>query len=167
MFNIIFFCFDELIQKYGLEKIKIIGDVYMVVFGLLDVCEDYVEVLVDMVFGMIDVIEDFVGEIDLFVCICIGINFGIVVVGVIGKKKFIYDLWGDMVNVVSWMEFFGEMGMIQVIEVSYDRLKYVFVLEKCGMIEVKGCGLMIIYILKGCRLQGVGMVDWMECLKKK
>ncbi len=149
--NHIFSAFDHLTEKYGLEKIKTIGDAYMVVGGLPIPRPDHAAAIATMALDMqahMQTLDSVLGE---SLQIRIGINTGPVIAGVIGIKKFIYDLWGDAVNVASRMESHGEPGYIQVTEATYVRLKDQFVLEPRGAISVKGRGEMITYWLTGQR----------------
>ncbi|MEG4984401.1 adenylate/guanylate cyclase domain-containing protein [Microcoleus sp. BR0-C5] len=149
--NQIFSAFDQLTEKHGLEKIKTIGDAYMVVGGLPvsrpDHCEAIANMALDMQAYMQDV-ENIFGE---SLQIRIGINTGPVIAGVIGIKKFIYDLWGDAVNVASRMESHGKPGYIQVTDATYLKLQNKYLLELRGTIEVKGRGEMMTYWLLGRR----------------
>ncbi|WP_172972061.1 adenylate/guanylate cyclase domain-containing protein [Roseibium aquae] len=149
MLNTIFSRFDELTQTLGLEKIKTIGDAYMVASGLPDPRDDHAQACAEMAIGMLKVMDEFSSDFEQRLQIRIGINSGTVVAGVIGKKKFIYDLWGDTVNIASRMESTGVVGMIQVTEATYERLKNSYDLEKRGEIDVKGCGPMTTYVLEG------------------
>ncbi|NET62853.1 MAG: adenylate/guanylate cyclase domain-containing protein, partial [Symploca sp. SIO2E6] len=145
----IFSIFDELTQKHGVEKIKTIGDAYMVVSGLPRVRADHAEAMADMALDLQQAITKFrVNEEQPFQ-MRIGINTGSVVAGVIGTRKFIYDLWGNAVNVASRMESSGKPGCIQVTAATYDFLKDKYLLEKRGAIMVKGKGEMTTYWLKG------------------
>ena len=145
MLNKIFSSFDELAEKYGLEKIKTIGDAYMVAGGLNDQCADYSEALVDMALEMRDLLQrDFqVNQMRLEVRI--GIGTGPVVAGVVGKKKFIYDLWGDTVNIASRITSEGVPGMVQVDEATYRRLQARFDFHEPQVIYLKGKGNMVVY----------------------
>lgn len=147
--NDIFSAFDQLAEKHGLEKIKTIGDAYMVVGGLPTPRHDHAEAIAEMALDMQEEISRLSTIHNESFSIRVGINSGPVVAGVIGIKKFIYDLWGDSVNTASRMESQGIPGCIQVTEVTYEILKDKFVLEKRGMIEVKGKGKMVTYFLKG------------------
>jgi adenylate cyclase len=149
MLDSIFSRFDELAQTFELEKIKTIGDAYMVATGLPEPRADHAQAIADMALGMIQATDTFSKEYAVPLQIRIGINTGEVVAGVIGKKKFIYDLWGDTVNIASRMESSGETGMIQVTESTYAALKDTFVLEERGLIDIKGRGKMKTYTLKG------------------
>lgn len=102
-----------------------------------------------MALGMIKVTEEFAVTLGVPLQIRIGINTGTVVAGVIGKKKFIYDLWGDTVNIASRMESSGETGMIQVTEATREKLKDSFAMFRRGTIDVKGRGNMITFVLTG------------------
>ncbi|MDB9315054.1 adenylate/guanylate cyclase domain-containing protein [Spirulina sp. CS-785/01] len=148
--NQIFSTFDRLAEKYGLEKIKTIGDAYMVVGGLPDPNPRHAEAIADMALAMRAAIAD-LQQADLHLHtplqIRIGISTGSAVAGVIGMKKFIYDLWGDTVNVASRMESQGLPNQIQVTEQTYQRLKDQYHLEKRGTISVKGKGEMTTYWL--------------------
>ncbi len=145
--NKIFSAFDQLTLKHGLEKIKTIGDAYMVVGGLPTPKSDHAEAIAQMALDMQACIGDFSREKGEPFQIRIGINTGPVVAGVIGKNKFIYDLWGDAVNVASRMESSAEPGKIQVSAHSYELLKGKYNFEERGKIKVKGKGEMISYWL--------------------
>ena len=142
--NDIFTRFDELIEKAGLEKIKTIGDAYMVASGIPLPRADHAHAVADFALAIREVMADFAP-----LQIRIGINSGEVVAGIIGKKKFIYDLWGDAVNIASRMESHGIPGEIQVSAGTYGLLKDDFAFEALEDIQVKGKGRMRVYLLKG------------------
>jgi class 3 adenylate cyclase/HAMP domain-containing protein len=158
LLNHMFSTFDKLAEKHGLEKIKTIGDAYMLAGGLPVPTNNHAEAVADMALDMQAAIKEFQActvlkekmpeNADTFQ-IRIGINTGPVIAGVIGIKKFIYDLWGDTVNVASRMESSGMPGAIQVSATTYDRLKDKYIFEERGAIPVKGKGEMITYWLKG------------------
>ncbi len=148
LLNQIFSSFDRLAERHGLEKIKTIGDAYMVVGGLPKPRTDHAEAIADMALDMQQEIYRFKREDNKILNIRIGINTGPVVAGVIGLKKFSYDLWGDAVNIASRMESHGKIGEIQVSSSTYELLKHKYVLEKRGIVQVKGRGEMITYWLK-------------------
>jgi class 3 adenylate cyclase/HAMP domain-containing protein len=149
--NQIFSAFDKLTEKYGLEKIKTIGDAYMVVGGLPISRPDHAEAIADMALDMQAYMRNSHSVLSELIELRIGINTGPVIAGVIGIKKFIYDLWGDAVNVASRMESHGKPGYIQVTDATYERLKQDYVLEARGNITVKGRGEMMTYWLIGKR----------------
>jgi len=151
MLNQIFSAFDQLAEQYGLEKIKTIGDAYMVAGGLPTPKADHAEAIAKMALAMQVAIRQFRRDNGENFQIRIGIHTGSVVAGVIGTKKFIYDLWGDTVNIASRMETQGEPGRIQVTAATYARLRNRFQFEERGTIEVKGCGPMRTYWLVGDR----------------
>lgn len=154
MLNRIFSSFDELAEKFGLEKIKTIGDAYMVAGGLNDQRSDYSDALVDMALEMRDLLQrDFqVNQMRLEVRI--GIGTGPVVAGVVGKKKFIYDLWGDTVNIASRITSEGVPGMVQVDETTYRRLEQRFDFNPPQTIYLKGKGNMVVYRAIGRKAVG-------------
>jgi len=147
--NQIFSTFDLLAERHGLEKIKTIGDAYMIVGGLPTTREDHAEAVAKFALDMQQEIARFSQENNLDFSMRIGIHTGPVVAGVIGLRKFIYDLWGDTVNTASRMESHGIPGFIQVSNVTYEYLKDKFDLEERGIIEVKGKGKMTTYLLLG------------------
>ncbi len=149
LLNQIFSAFDQLADKHKLEKIKTIGDAYMVVGGIPDVSAHHVEAIADMALDMQRAIARLSQEQDRSLMIRIGINAGPVVAGVIGRKRFVYDLWGDAVNIASRMESQGEPGGIQVTEAVWLRLQRHYHLEERGLINIKGKGDMRTYWLKG------------------
>ncbi len=156
LLNQIFSRFDTLAEKHGLEKIKTIGDAYMVVGGLPNPRTDHAAAVAAMALDMQSAIRTMNAEFSHPLNIRIGINSGPVIAGVIGIKKFIYDLWGDTVNIASRMESHGQAGEIQVSEATYQALQstpnvtYEFVDR--GLIAVKGKGDMRTYWLKNRQL---------------
>lgn len=145
--NVIFSHFDQLAEKYGVEKIKTIGDAYMVVGGLPTPRHDHAEAIAQMALGMQAKIAKLCAETGEKLAIRVGINSGPVVAGVIGVSKFTYDLWGDTVNVAARMEATGFAGSIQVTDVTYKLLKNKYLFERRGVIPVKGKGEMMTYWL--------------------
>jgi len=147
MLNGIFSAFDQLSTNLGVEKIKTIGDAYMAVAGLPEYRKDHAEVMVSMAVGMLETLEHFNTANKTTLNIRIGINTGPVVAGVIGRHKFIYDLWGDTVNTASRMESHGLPGRIHMTQATYRRANGVYRFEPRGVIEVKGKGQMETYLL--------------------
>jgi class 3 adenylate cyclase len=145
--NEIFSEFDGLAEKYGLEKIKTIGDAYMVAGGLPTYKPDHAEAIADMSLDMQKVISNFASDLGEPFKIRIGINTGPVIAGVIGIKKFIYDLWGDAVNIASRMESHGLADHIQVSDSTYAILQNKYHFVDRGIIKVKGKGEMQTYFL--------------------
>jgi len=147
LLNEIFSAFDSLAEKYDLEKIKTIGDAYMVVGGLPLYRQDHAEAIANMALDMQQVISKFALELGKSFDIRIGISTGPVVAGVIGIKKFIYDLWGDTVNVASRMESHGQAGSIHVSASTHDILQHKYRFIDRGEIMIKGKGKMQTYFL--------------------
>ncbi|NEO25429.1 MAG: adenylate/guanylate cyclase, partial [Kamptonema sp. SIO4C4] len=154
--NTIFSKFDAMAEAMGVEKIKTVGDAYMLAGGLPVEREDHVSAIANMALAMQDTIQSYSMAIDnnnsqshLQFQIRMGIHTGPVVAGVIGTSKFTYDLWGDTVNVASRMESTGEPGKIQVTEAVYQVLKDDYILEARGTVDVKGKGEMNTYWLLG------------------
>ena len=147
MLNEIFSEIDELSEKHKLEKIKTIGDAYMVAAGLPIPRNDHAEVIAEMTLDTRDMIRRFKRPTGEPLYLRIGIHTGPVVAGIIGKKKFIYDLWGDTVNTASRMESNGIQGEIQASEEIFNKLKKEYNFRKRGIIEVKGKGKMMTYFL--------------------
>ncbi len=148
LLNQIFSIFDQLSQQYGLEKIKTIGDEYMVVGGLPQPQVNHAQAIADMALAMQAHAEKFTFR-GQAIALRIGINTGSVIAGVIGRKKFTYDLWGDTVNVASRMESSGIPGKIQVTEITYQLLKDQYKFLERGLIPIKGKGEMMTYWLVG------------------
>ncbi|GAB4210733.1 MAG: hypothetical protein OHK0012_01760 [Synechococcales cyanobacterium] len=149
LLNHIFTTFDQLADRFGLEKIKTIGDAYMVVGGAPDIHPHHTAAVAEMALAMQRTIQNFHTHDGQPFHLRIGINTGPVVAGVIGTKKFIYDLWGDAVNVASRMESSGIPGGIQVTEATYQALHANYHLEPRGTLAIKGKGDMPVYLLTG------------------
>ncbi len=149
LLNDIFSLFDSLAEKHGLEKIKTIGDAYMVVGGLPTPRPDHAEAIADMALDMQKSVGGKSRDTGGLLQVRMGIHTGPVVAGVIGTRKFIYDLWGDTVNIASRMESFGVPGAIQVTPEAYERLNASYRLEQRGTVQVKGKGEMLTYLLLG------------------
>jgi class 3 adenylate cyclase len=138
--NDIFTRFDSIADNHGLEKIKTIGDAYMVASGLPVPVTDHANRAAHMALDMIEAMESFNEQGHHQLQVRIGIDTGAVVAGVIGKRKFLYDLWGDVVNTASRMESHGVAGRIQVTDATQQWLNEPFRLEERGVIDVKGKG---------------------------
>jgi class 3 adenylate cyclase len=147
LLNDVFSEFDDLAEKHGLEKIKTIGDAYMAAAGLPEPRADHVEAIVRFAIDMLAAVERCQGLRGEPVRLRIGINTGSVVAGVIGRQKFIYDLWGDAVNVASRMESNGLANQIQVTQAVKDKLDDRYTFVERDPIPVKGKGMMVTYLL--------------------
>lgn len=148
MLNGLFSRFDEIAQELQIEKIKTIGDCYMAVCGLPRTCPDHTERVARMALQMLEVTCQYGHERALDLQLRIGINSGPVVAGVIGTTKFIYDLWGDTVNLASRMESTGVPGQIQVTRRVYEHLRESFEFESRGVVHVKGKGEIETWLLR-------------------
>ncbi|MCH7573909.1 MAG: adenylate/guanylate cyclase domain-containing protein [Candidatus Marinimicrobia bacterium] len=154
MLDALFTQFDELSEVHELEKIKTIGDAYMAVSGLPEPNENHAENAARAALAMLQVTRDFIGPDGQQIKVRIGLNTGPVVAGVIGSRKFIYDLWGDAVNIASRMETHGLPGAIQVTETTFRILDKNFNLEARGLQEIKGRGRLETYLLLGEKSAG-------------
>jgi class 3 adenylate cyclase len=159
--NTLFSVFDEIVAMYTLEKIKTIGDAYMVTAGLPDPDPEHAHKIADCALDMLTASAslDFFGR---KLQLRIGINSGPVVAGIIGKKKFSYDLWGDTVNTAARMEAQGVAGKIQTTHTVFDLLQGEFVFEKRGKIDVKGKGILETFFLTGRKKPGSNEISAQE-----
>jgi adenylate cyclase len=145
--NRVFSDFDRLVERHGLEKIKTTGDAYMVVSGVPTARSDHAQALAVLALEMRTTAAEWRDPRGRAVPLRMGISSGPVVAGVVGTRKFFYDVWGDAVNVAARMETTGSAGKIQVSQDSYERLRDEFVLESRGEVEVKGKGRMPTWFL--------------------
>ena len=147
--NRIFSGFDDLTEKYGVEKIKTMGDCYMAVSGvpLRSTPVDHARNAIMMAIEMQEQMQQWKAEVQGDLDLRIGIHTGPINAGIIGKKKFVYDLWGDTVNIASRLESNGVIGRIQVSKETQHLLKSTFSFEKRGKIELKGKGKTEVYLL--------------------
>lgn len=147
LLNRVFSDFDELAAKYGLEKIKTIGDSYMVAAGVPVPRDDHIDCIISFAQDMLAAIKKHPDLRGAPLSLRIGINTGPVVAGVIGRQKFSYDMWGDTVNVASRMEQHGAANRIQVTQRVKDKLDNRYAFEERAPIPIKGKGMMVTYFL--------------------
>ena len=146
LLNEVFSFFDSLLDKYGVEKIRTIGDSYMVAAGVPRGRPDHAQALARMALEMRDYISTHVFN-GQRVSFRIGINSGSMIAGVIGRRKFVYDVWGDAVNIASRMESHGLGGAVQITQTTYELIKDEFVCEPRGTVNVKGKGEMEVWFV--------------------
>ncbi len=151
LLNDIFSEFDTLAEKHGIEKIKTIGDAYMAAGGLRGTNTHYVDAMADMALQMQAFVSRYTAPNGEKLSLRVGLATGAVVAGVIGRRKFSYDLWGDTVNVAARMSSEAQPGLIQVDAVTYRRLHNRYVFDEMQQIHVKGKGLMQVYNLHGTK----------------
>ena len=147
LLNEAFSFFDSLLDKYDVEKIRTIGDSYMAVSGVPRRRANHAQVLVRMALDMRDYIATHTFRHGQRVNFRIGINSGSMIAGVIGRRKFVYDVWGDAVNVASRMESHGLGGAVQITQTTYELIKDDFVCERRGTVNVKGKGEMEVWLV--------------------
>ncbi|HEY2813879.1 MAG TPA: adenylate/guanylate cyclase domain-containing protein [Acidimicrobiales bacterium] len=150
LLNEVFSVFDDLVDEMGLEKIKTIGDCYMVAAGVPDPRPDHATAL--CAFGLR--LQELMGEREFAgrrLQFRVGINSGPVIAGIVGQKRFLYDLWGDAVNLASRMESHGTAGVVQVTAATYERIDHDFVCEPQGVTDIKGKGPMPVWHVVGRR----------------
>lgn len=149
LLNGIFVAFDNIVENYSLEKIKTIGDCYMMVGGLPNHRDDHAHAVADASLEMLEALEDINEKNNISLAMRVGVDSGPVVAGVIGKIKFTYDIWGETVNVASRMESSGMPGKIQISEQTQAELDSRFDLVERGMVDCKGLGQMKTFFLTG------------------
>jgi guanylate cyclase len=147
LLNEVFSFFDSLLDKYDVEKIRTIGDSYMVASGVPRGRSDHAQALARMALEMRDYVATHTFGNGQCVSFRIGINSGSVIAGVIGRRKFVYDVWGDAVNIASRMESHGLGNAVQITQATYELIKDEFVCEPRGSVNVKGKGEMDVWLV--------------------
>ncbi len=147
--NRIFSIFDRLAAKFGAEKIKTIGDAYMVAVGIPEPVDDHAPSCARLALAMREAFETLKQETDVPIRLRVGLHTGSAIAGVIGERKFAYDIWGSTVNIASRMESHGMPGKIHISKVTAGRLGGNFILSPRGVIEIKGAGQMETFFLDG------------------
>ena len=150
--NKIFSSFDELAVKHGLEKIKTIGDAYMVAAGIPAAVSDPVHRVAEMALEMQQTVAAMSSEFGEKLQVRIGLHTGPAVAGVIGNQKLFYDVWGETVNTASRMESYGEPGRIQTTTAAKEELDQDYKFSPRGMVDVKGVGVLETWWLTGKQL---------------
>jgi class 3 adenylate cyclase len=148
--NRLFTAFDHLATERGLEKIKTIGDAYMVAGGLPEPRTDHAVAIADLALAMLAAVRDTGRAIGRELIVRVGINSGPVIAGIIGRNKFIYDVWGDTVNTASRMETYGAPGRIHLSETTQALIVGTYKCEPRGIIDIRGKGPMPTYFLLEC-----------------
>ena len=146
MLSDLFLRFDQLVEERGLEKIKTIGDAYMVVGGLPEPMEGHAERIIDLTLAMQNAASDLPGSP---LTLRVGVHSGPVAGGVIGRRRFAYDVWGDTVNVAARLEQQGVPGRVQVSEATRQLVDRRFVFEPRGVVELKGHEALQAYLVVG------------------
>ncbi len=149
LLNEIFSGFDLLTEKHGLEKIKTIGDAYMVAGGLPLPRPGHAEAIADLALDLMAETEKFNRDYNSSIHLRIGISTGSVVAGVIGRRRFAYDLWGDTVKLACRLESLGQAGSIQVSDLTYERLKEKYRFDGSRSLDIKGRGAELVHALLG------------------
>jgi adenylate cyclase len=147
--NTIFSAFDQLADQHGLDKIKTIGDAYMLVGGVPNPRPDHAEAVASMALEMREAMKTMHSRTGYLLQMRIGIHSGPVVAGIIGTRKFSYDLWGETVNIASRLESLGRPGCILVSQATYELLKDKFTFSSTGLQDAKGIGQIQVYLLEG------------------
>jgi len=148
MLNELYSLFDDSSQLYGLEKLKTIGDSYMAVAGLEDPHGPHAAAAVDCALAMLQDVQTFNSKHSTQLAIRVGINSGPLIAGIIGKRQFSYDIWGDTVNIASRMESHGELNRIQISESTYKHISASHDCEPAGEKSFKGKGMMTTWFVK-------------------
>ena len=147
--------FDTIIEKFGIEKIKTIGDSYMCVAGLEGETLDHAKRCVAAGLEICLFMDTLAAQRRLdgkpFFEVRVGVHSGPVVAGIVGRKKFAYDIWGDTVNIASRMESYGQEGKVNISDSTYDRIRDIYACTSRGLVEVKGKGAMEMYFVKGAK----------------
>jgi len=147
----VFSRFDRAVSDHGLEKIKTIGDAYMVAGGLPEPVAEHAARVADLALEMLEIVNATRIAMGIDLNVRIGINSGPVIAGVIGTHKFIYDVWGDTVNTASRMESSGAPGHVHVSADTRLMLGEAYLFEPRGSLDIKGKGVMDTYFLLGSR----------------
>jgi adenylate cyclase len=151
LLNEIFLEFDDLTDRFSIEKIKTTGDCYIAASGLPLPREDHASAAAEMALAMLDVVRGFRTPEGESIQLRIGLHTGSLVAGVIGRKKFTYDIWGDTVNMASRLEAYGVPGRVQVSAATYAHLNSAYLFQPQGRVQVKGKGVTEAFLLVGRR----------------
>ena len=152
--NRLFSRFDALCEEHGVEKIKTIGDAYFAVGGLSGTRSDHAVAVAWLALGMRDAVREIEAERSMGWRVRIGVHTGPAVAGVIGTRKFVYDVWGDTMNVASRLESAAEPGSVHVSEPVADAIRGSFSLEPRGLVELKGKGAVRTFVLSAREAAG-------------